>query len=54
MRDQRGNSVHGRRIRKGRNVTIDHEMFGECIYTIRTMKREIVVVKEANMRGLGI
>ena len=54
MRDQRGNSIHGRRIRKGINVTINHEMFGECIYTIRTMKREIVVEKEDDMRGLGI
>ena len=52
--DQRGISVHGRRLHKGRNVTIDLEMFGECIYNIRTMKREIIVVKEADMRKLGI
>ena len=39
---------------KGTSVTIDLEMFGECIQAIRTMKREIVVVKEVDMRVLGI
>ena len=52
--DQRGINVHGRRLRKGTSVTVDHEMFGECIQIIRTMKREIVVVKEVDTRGLGI
>ena len=52
--DQRGINVHGRRLLKGTSVTIDPEMFGECIQTMRTMKREIVVVKEVDMRGLGI
>ena len=52
--DQRGINVHGRRLRKGTSVTINHEMFRKCIQTIRTMKREILIVKETNMRGLGI
>ena len=50
----RENKVHGRRIIKGTCVTIDPKMFGECIQTMRTMKREIVVVKEVDMRRLGI
>ena len=43
----KGVNVNGRRSRVGIGVTFDHEMFEECVETMRTLKNELETIKEA-------
>ena len=50
----RGVNVHGRRQCVGARVTIDREMFEECVHTMRTLKNELAAMKEAQQQGFII
>ena len=46
-----GVNFHGRRLHGGTRVMIDCEKFEECIFTMRMLKNELVVVKEVQQQG---
>ena len=52
--DQRGVNICGRKKPEGTQVTINCEMFEECIQTMRTLKNELAVVNEAQQRGYAV
>lgn len=47
----RGVNVRGRRARGAAAVTMDREMFDECVRTMRTMTNEVAAIKESQRRG---
>ena len=50
----RGVHVHGRIQRGGAMVSLNHEMFAECVHTMRTLKNELATMKEAQRKGFTL
>ena len=49
--DHRGINVCGITKHRGKQVTIDHDTFEECIQMIRMLKFQLAVVKEVQQQG---